>query len=355
MKQHAFAWRTFLAEIIRDPQEKQRLADAMSVNPITLTRWASAPSHMDKRENGVKPGKSPRPQLHSLRKLVAALPEYRDTLLPSILEEFRELAEEDFLSPPLQSAPEDRPVLPGICYEQVLEAAATYSGVMRFTTVFDHLLDYALLQLDPERLGLWISVTQCTSPPPGHKVRSLRELFRVGTPPWKREPEERNFYLGAGSLTGYAVTTGRAYVIDNTNAYSGWPPMLLKADDAGSIAACPIQRTGQIAGCLFFGATQSKYFTKERMQLIQKYSCLAQVAFDDSSAYAQEDIELRLMPNFEKQKPVLRLFNKRVENILATGEMSNRLDAERVVARQIEDDFISISTREITVQKGPVI
>ncbi len=344
MKQHAFAWRTLLAEIIHDPQEKQRLADAMDINPITLTRWASAQFYMN--QNGEKSGKPPRPQLHSLRKLVTALPEYRDTLLPSLLEEFRELTEEDFRSPALQSAAEDAPALPGLCYEQVLEAAATYSGVLRFTTVFDLLLDYAILQLDPERLGLWISVMQCTSPAPGHKVRSLRELFRVGTPPWKREPEERNFYLGAGSLTGHAVTTGRAYAIDDTNAYTGWPPMLFRADNTDSIAACPIRRTGRIAGCLFFGATQPKYFNKERMQLIQKYSCLAQVAFDDSNAYAQENIELRLMPKFEAQEPVLRLFNQRVEKILARGEITDRMEAERIVARQIEDDFISISTYE---------
>jgi hypothetical protein len=348
MKQHAFAWRTLLAEIIRDPQEKQRLADVMSVNPITLIRWASAQSNINQKREREKPGKPPRPQLHSLRKLVAALPEYKDTLLPSLLEEFQELTEEDFLLSALQSIAEDTPALPRLCYEQVLEAAATYAGVLRFTTVFDHLLDYALLQLDPERLGLWISVLQCTSPAPGHKVRSLRELFRVGTPPWRQEPEERNFYLGAGSLTGHAVTTGRAYTIDDTKAYSGWPPMIVRADNIDSIAACPIQRTGRVAGCLFFGATQPKYFTKERMQLIQKYSYLAQVAFDDSSAYAQENIELRLMPKFEVQEPVLRLFNKRVEKILARGEITDRMEAERIVARQIEDDLISISMQERT-------
>src|SRR5690349_6602663 len=116
MKQYAFAWRTLLAEIIRDPLEKQRLADAMSVNPITLTRWASAQHNINQK--GEKAGKPARPQLQSLRKLVAALPEYRDTLLPSLLEEFRELTEEDFLSPTLQSTAEDALALPGICYEQ---------------------------------------------------------------------------------------------------------------------------------------------------------------------------------------------------------------------------------------------
>jgi hypothetical protein len=137
-------------------------------------------------------------------------------------------------------------------------------------------------------------------------------------------------------------------MIDDTNTYSGWPPMFVKPDNTDSIAACPIWRTGRIAGCLFFGATRPKYFSKERMQLIQKYSYLAQVAFDDSSAYEHEKIELRLMPKFEVQEPVLRLFNKRVEKILARGEITDRMEAERIVALQIEDDLISISTQERT-------
>jgi hypothetical protein len=354
MKQHAFTWRALLAEIIRDPQEKQRLADIMGINPITLTRWASVSAQPYTGRKGEKPGKSPRPQLHSLRMLVAALPEYRDMLLPAILKEFRELTEEDFLSPTLQSAPEESALLPTSCSEQVLEAAATCSEVLRFTTVFDRLLGCAIQQLDPEQVGMWISVLQCTSPAPGHKVRSLREPFRVGTPPWKRGPEERNFYLGAGSLVGHAVTTGRTYTIDNTRAYTGWPPMHYvqrTKEQIGSIAACPIQRTGRIAGCLFFASTQPGYFSKERMQLIQKYCYLAQVAFADTDTYAQEDIELRLMPDFEAQASVLRFFNQRVEEILAKGETTSWIEAERIVARQIEDDLITMSMREITAQQ----
>ena len=61
----------------------------------------------------------------ALRTLVAALPEYRDMLLPSILEEFQELTEEDFLSPKQQNIPEEAALLPTNCNEQVLEAAAT--------------------------------------------------------------------------------------------------------------------------------------------------------------------------------------------------------------------------------------
>src|SRR5690348_1365239 len=96
MNHDAFAWRTFLAEITRDPQERQWLADAMGVNPRTLTRWASTSSQFRTDSNREKQDKRTRPQLHFLRKLVAALPEYRDKLLPSILQEFGELTEEDF-------------------------------------------------------------------------------------------------------------------------------------------------------------------------------------------------------------------------------------------------------------------
>src|SRR5947209_740431 len=128
MESDEFNWRTFLGEITREPQEKQRLADIMNVSPITLTRWVSTGSRSRMEQEKEK---LPRPQVQSLRKLVAALPEYRDKLIPSILQEYRDLTEEDFQ----QSMAEEPIRIPTICYEEALEAAATLSGELRFTTI----------------------------------------------------------------------------------------------------------------------------------------------------------------------------------------------------------------------------
>jgi len=57
------------------------------------------------------------------------------------------------------------------------------------------------------------------------------------------------------------------------------------------------------------------------------------------------------MPDFDVQISVLRFFNQHVEEILAKGETTSWLEAERIVARQIEDDLISISMHGITAQQ----
>src|SRR5579883_2024761 len=56
------SWRELLGKIIADPQERQRLADTLNINPITLTRWATHKSN-------------PRPD--NLRPLIEVLPQYR--------------------------------------------------------------------------------------------------------------------------------------------------------------------------------------------------------------------------------------------------------------------------------------
>jgi len=339
-KHASFHWRRYLGERISDPQEKQRLAGEMGVNPVTLARWASTGKRP--RTDAAEQEKPPRPQRESLYKFVKALPASdREKVVASIIEEFQDLTEEEFL---LQVAPSEPLSIRNTCYEEVLEASARLSGALRTITIFDLLLDCALQQLDPERLGLSALLVQCTKPrSPGQKVRSLREQFRIGTFPWSRLREERNLYLGAESLAGQAVSIGRPYEVEDIRVYSGWLP-LHRTKDEVSVAICPIQRVGRVAGCLLFSSTQPAYFTRERAALIRKYSDLAQVAFDESDYYSLSDIELRLMPSAEAQEPFLRLFNKHVEEILARGEVLGRVQAEFMVMHQIEDDLIYLTS-----------
>ncbi|HEY7414856.1 MAG TPA: hypothetical protein VH593_06665, partial [Ktedonobacteraceae bacterium] len=199
-KQASLNWRRYLGERISDPQEKQRLAGAMGVNPVTLARWASTGKRP--RIDATEQEKPPRPQRESLYKFVKALPASdREKVVASIIEEFPDLTEEEFL---LRVAPNEPLSIRNTCYEEVLEASAHLSGALRTITIFDLLLDCALQQLDPERLGLSALLVQCTRPLSlGQKVRSLRERFRIGTLPWSHLREERNFYLGAESLAGH--------------------------------------------------------------------------------------------------------------------------------------------------------
>src|SRR5947209_4489349 len=65
------SWRDLLKEVISDPNEKERIAREMNVNPATLGRWAQGISQ------------APRPQ--KLRQLVAAFPAHQRALLEELL------------------------------------------------------------------------------------------------------------------------------------------------------------------------------------------------------------------------------------------------------------------------------
>ncbi len=269
----------------------------------------------------------------SAREQLLALPEHREALIASLMEEF------PFMFKPEDFQPDARPIfepttIPAICYEAVLQATATLSGGMRYTTVFDHLLRFALLQLDPERLGLSAIVVQCTPPRSGEKVRSLREQFRMGTPPWQPRREERNLFLGAESLAGKSVETRQPY----------------RTKYEVSAAVCPIIRIGAVAGCLLFSSTQPGFFTHERAKLIEKYAYLALEAFDPQDFYAPEHIELRWMPDAEEQEPMIRLMPKQIMDLLRTGQVTNRERAEREIIHQTEENFIYLASVASTTE-----
>src|SRR5579859_7458767 len=106
--------------------------------------------------------------------------------------------------------------IPAIFYESILNGSITLSPSLRFYSLASMVVQQALGHLDPQRLGLTVNVIQCM-PPVGdvgvEKVRSLREVVGMGTPPWNSEsaredlaplgdplgrPEERNTRLLGG-------------------------------------------------------------------------------------------------------------------------------------------------------------
>ena len=54
------AWREVLGQIIEDARERQRIASALGINPITLDRWANHTSkpRADKFSGSVADGSS---------------------------------------------------------------------------------------------------------------------------------------------------------------------------------------------------------------------------------------------------------------------------------------------------------
>jgi len=312
-------WRELLGKIISDPAEKQRIAQELGVRTITLTRWVSRES-------------DPRPQ--NLRRLLNVLPEHRELLLELISEEF-----EDFSAGVLEDSSKD---IPSEFYTRVFSARASINESLRFWSICTLILQQALGQLDPDRLGMAITVVRCMPPFNGGKIRCLRESVGQGTPPWSGDLEQQGMLLGAESLAGYVVTTCRPAAIQNIPQDRSPLPAHQAAFEV-SAAAHPILFTGRLAGCLLISSTQPNYFlSPARLSLIQSYADLVALAFESEDFYESQDIELQMMPSHEVQKNYFANFRQRVTQVMKEHPAHN-LQAEQMVWQQLEEELLQLT------------
>ena len=311
-------WREFLATMIREPKEKQRIASEIGVDPITLTRWATKES-------------SPRPR-SLLNRLIEALPAHRERLSELIREEFPNALEEDdptlfFIDPVIKE-------VPSVLYARILEAHATVADAIRMWTISHLVMQQLVRQLDPEQLGIVASIVQCL--PPSHveqRVLSLREQFHEKSPVLK-DVADRGYFLGAESLVGYAVVKCRPMVIQDLQRNADLL-VVHHVEEMSSAAAYPLQKAGRIAGSLLILSTQKHYFSPARQALIQSYAHLLSLAFRDNEFYLLEDIELQIMPSEAVQDAYLSIFNQKVNELLSRAERNGhslgRTQAEQMV------------------------
>src|SRR5438876_4060584 len=127
--QEPLTWRGLLRKILHDPQERQRIANELGINPITLMRWV----HNESR---------PRPQ--HLRQLLRVLPQYRlilSELLAREFEEFSTIGEDEPVDHVLQE-------IPSAFYARVLHTRGTIPKMLRFLSMCTLLVPQALEQLD---------------------------------------------------------------------------------------------------------------------------------------------------------------------------------------------------------------
>src|SRR6266516_3390730 len=311
-------WREFLATVIRETKEKQRIASEIGVDPITLTRWATKES-------------SPRPR-SLLNRLVDALPSHREQLSKLIREEFPNALEDDdptlfFIDPVIKE-------VPSVLYARILEAHAMVADTIRMWTICNLVMQQLVRQLDPEQLGIVASIVQCQPPSTDdQKVRSLREQFQEKSPALK-DVADRGYFLGAESLVGYAVVNCRPVVIQDIHRTAA-PLLVHQMAEMGSAAAYPLQKGGRVAGGLLILSTQKQYFSHARQALIESYAHLLNLAFRDSVFYALEDIALQIMPSEAMQDAYLSAFNQQVNELLSRPERNGhpltRPQAEQMV------------------------
>ncbi len=317
-------WRTLLADILKQPGERQRIARALDINPLTLTRWTEDQS-------------APRPRY--LQRLPTVIPEQQMVLSLLIAQEFPEFAMD-------ASTTDEAPLeIASAFYTEVFHMLATLPPARVPWLIRKHILQHALEQLDPHRRGVIITLAQCVPPSTEHKVRSIQVMIGAGLPPWGGDVDQQAVFFGAESIAGRVVSTGQPVTIENLQ--ETWlmePPNM---QGLGSLSVYPLQRTGRIAGTLSILSSQPGYFLPSRLTLIQQYSNLIAVTFAPENFYASKDIELCMMPPPPLQVPYLTNFRQRVLDILKEAANNQQpmtnAQAEQVACQQLEEELFHVA------------
>ena len=318
-------WRKLLENTIADAQERQRIANELGVKPITLVRWARGEAS---------------PRQENLQRLLKALPAQRQTLIRLLAEEFPA-----FDMPAGEDTSEQ---IPSEIYSRILNTYVTVQDGQRSWYMSDLVMQLALGQLDPNHLGMAITIAHCM-PPSGvahnrHKVRSLRQNAGRGTSPWNTYLDQDLLFLGIESLAGYAVSVGHLVAVQNRAEQTQMSVRWEQWEE--SAVASPIFLGGRVAGCLIVSSTQPGYFLQFRQKLIGQYTELLTLAFRSDEFYAHQDIELGLMPSHEVQKIRFSRFRQRVSDVLREAFREQRKitasEAEQIVWADLETELLGL-------------
>jgi transcriptional regulator with XRE-family HTH domain len=317
-------WQNILQQVLKIPGEQQRIAVAIGLSQMTLTRWAKGESN---------------PQRPHLTRLVQVIqPAFRDALLEALEDSYQDI--HSWLKD------DSSEYIPSEFIAQLLSVRTTTTDSLRFWRISDMILKQILAQLDPNQLGMAVTLVQCMPPSErhGNKIRSMRERAGRGTFPWTADLEPMALFLGMESLAGYAVEARRIVNTDDLTKEKLLPAY--GTDFEASASAHPILLGGYIAGCLAASSTQIGYFTQQRQSLLVAFSNLASLAFDKEEFYDPKQVELRVMPTPKYQRPILNDFRLRVSKLLTTAthqrtRMSNT-EAEQKVWIDIEEKLLSL-------------
>lgn len=315
-------WRELLAWITGDPAVMQRIIQELGVRDITVRRWIRGQS-------------MPRPQ--NIRRLLGALPEYRERFLElfsEVIEDFPEFT----LDEPAQQE------IPAKFYTQIFQTRGAISQSQRFWTLTNAIIEQALGQLDPENLGMAITVVKCmVSSRHPEKIFSLQEVVGLGTPPWPGNMEQKALFLGIESLSGNAVATCHQAEV---HSYKDDPEALPghQFELEHSAIAYPILYAGRIAGCLLISSTEPYYFlSPARQSLVADYAHLIALAFEPEDFLDPAHIELRLMPPHIEQKVYFKDFRQRLIKARLTLYNQGNIDAEQYVWEEIEAEILKLN------------
>lgn len=333
-------WREILADVSKDKRQKQRIIRDLHINPATLARWMNVHEQI-------------KPRSQYLRPLLNFIPtDRRERFQASLAEEF-----EDSLMNIEEPKVEVSKDIPSDFYAAVLSAYSETYQPIEPSPIYNIILQQALAQLDPNSVGMSITVALCLPPAPGKNVRTLREGLGRGTFPWETHLENQPFLLGADSLAGHVVNSFRPVVNQNLREGPSMIPICRTEWEESSVVY-PLLRGDRIAGALIVSSNKPDYFTSTLQKIVQKYAHLMILACSPEQFYEQSRISLALVPHPDKQPQYFANFQQRVtEKILSvkqqTGKSITRMEAETQVWWETEEALIqaySPPTGEYPVQ-----
>lgn len=315
-------WRELLADLIRTPRERRRIARVAKVDGETLVAWSR-----NLRS----------PDVGQLHVLVQAVPQRQMLLRALIAEEFEEFDQD------LVDASQNTSLI--AFSTRILELYANTPDQSRFWSICTTVLSEAVKQLDPGLPDISMSVLQCM---PGREgiVCCLRESVGLSSAPGFEQVEVRTRFLGAESLAGVAVASGSPQVVDDI--YQAQRPVINLPEHAVSAAAFPITHGDRVAGCFLLASTQSGYFSSAaRQMLIENYRTMLALAFSPNNFYGREHIMLQVMPTFQVQQPYLSTLQQRIVATLKTAFSANHtisyLEAQQHVCGQIAEELVRLA------------
>jgi hypothetical protein len=320
---------------ISDLDERRRIAQLAGVDEVTLKRYAE--------------GKTKRIRPHLLRPLVAAWPSGERPLLTRlILEEFPDFVPSDRSDASFLNGLNAAEALDGIpldVYERATRAYATTPLSLRFWVISNLVLGAALEQLDPgpHPVGVEVVLVQCMRSIHSETIGCLRETCLLGTPPWRTD-QITPLFLGAESLSGYAVTSARPAICQNLQTNPAFLPVRVEAYEE-SAAAYPLLQGERVGGCLLVAAAQIDFFTLLRLQLVNAYADLAVLALRDDQFYEKQAIQLHTMPASDVQQAHFASFRRRVNEMISAPDrqVANIVEAEQLVWSQLAEELMSLN------------
>jgi GAF domain-containing protein len=229
-------------------------------------------------------------------------------------------------------------------YLQILNDRATLIEIIRKRELLIKIIKQALIQLDPHRLGMAITLAQCMPPGKNGKIRSLRERMGQGSYPWDSDLENLSIFLANESLAGYVAQNQLPSSIEDLSKETLLPAY--QTEDEISAAAAPIMLEGKIAGCLLASSVEIGHFTQQRLSLLASFSDLVSLALDPDEFYPRETIQLGVLRynHATEQRAILRAYPRLVQNKLVESYQTSHpltyLEAEEIVWGELENQVL---------------